>query len=147
MTNAAIKFFEVAYQEAGDVKTIEGTPASPGVAEGRAVVITRLEGLHKIRTDSILVCPNMSPEMTIVFSELKGVVTDHGGALANVSIVAREWGIPAVVGTLMATKSIQNGDLIRIDGAAGRVEIVLKAYRREITRVTEIWRAPTAGGT
>lgn len=127
MTNAAIKVFDVPYEEAADVKTIEGTPASPGVIEGTAVVITRLEDFHRIKAGTILVCPHMSPDMTIIFSEVKGIVTDHGSALANAAIVARECGIPAVVGTTNATQTIEDGDIIRLDGTVGRVEIISRA--------------------
>lgn len=126
MTNAAIKLFEVPYQEGADVKIIEGIPASPGVAEGRARVISRYEDLYRVKTDTILVCPRMSPDMTIVFSDAKGIVTNHGGASANAAIVARECGIPAVAGTSSATEDIEDGDYIVVDGTMGRVEIIRK---------------------
>lgn len=123
MVKAAIRLFPI-FEKAVEEKRLRGFPASPGVAEGRAVVITCLEDFHKIKPDTVLVCPHMSRNMIIVFSEVKGIVTDFGSALANAAIVARECGIPAVVGTTNATQAIEDGDIIRLDGTVGRVEII-----------------------
>ena len=62
-----------------------------------------------------------------MFLKIRGVVTDTGGMLTHAAIAAREYGIPAVVGTWNATNSIRNGDIIRIDGSAGVVEILQRA--------------------
>ena len=69
-------------------------------------------------------CPYTSPAWTPIFPKIRGVVTDSGGMLTHAAITAREYGIPAVVGTWVATSSIKDGDIIRVDGTNGVVEIV-----------------------
>ena len=76
-----------------------------------------------------MVYPFASPELTFIFPKIKGLVTDFGGLLAPAATIAREYGIPAVVGTSTATESINNGDVIRVDGTSGRVRIVARAQR------------------
>ncbi len=107
--------------------TLKGIPSSPGVIEGPATVITGREDLLRLKTGTILVCPHMSPEITMVFSQIKGMVTDQGSPLASAAIIAREDGIPAVAGTWTATECINDGDIIRVDGTMGRVEIISRA--------------------
>ncbi|MDP7601460.1 MAG: PEP-utilizing enzyme, partial [Rhodospirillales bacterium] len=72
----------------------------------------------------ILVCPYTGTAWTPLFLKIGGVVTDTGGMLTHAAIAAREYGIPAVVGTWTATNSIRNGDIIRLDGDNGVVEII-----------------------
>lgn len=105
-------------------KRIEGFPGSPGQIQGRARVITGHEDFAKLKTGDILVCPYTSPAWTPIFPKIKGVVTDSGGMLTHAAITAREYGIPAVVGTWVATTAIKDGDIIRIDGTNGVVEIL-----------------------
>ena len=107
-------------------KTIKGFPGAPGVSEGPARVIAGHEDLPTLKTGDILVCPHTSPAWTPIFSKIKGVVTDSGGVLKDASITAREYGIPAVVGTSVATTSIKDGDIIRVNGNEGLVEILSK---------------------
>ena len=109
--------------------TIKGSPASPGITEGLAVVITSYTDFKRLENDTILVCPNASPGITIVFSKIKGLVTDCGGMLASAAHIVREYGIPAVVGTSTATESIKDGDVIRVDGTNGCVSIVTRAQQ------------------
>jgi len=108
--------------------TFKGSPAAPGVIEGPTTVITGYKELQRITPGTILVCPHMSPELTVVFPEIKAIVTDHGGMLASAATIAREYGIPAVVGTLVATEFINGGDIIRVNGTEGRVEIVSRSH-------------------
>jgi pyruvate,water dikinase len=65
-----------------------------------------------------------SPSWVVVFTKIAGLVTDSGGALSHPAVVSREFGIPAVVGTRFATQRIRTGDRVRINGAAGVVEIL-----------------------
>jgi pyruvate,water dikinase len=104
-------------------KKIEGFPGAPGVIEGPARVVTDHKEFPKLKTGDILVCPYTSTAWTPIFPKIKGVVTDSGGMLTHAAITAREYGIPAVVGTWVATTTIKNGDIIRIDGTNGIVEI------------------------
>jgi pyruvate,water dikinase len=70
---------------------------------------------------TILVCPTTTPAWTPLFSQARGLVTDVGGVLAHGSIVAREFGIPAVLGTGQASQRIRHGQLITVDGDRGVV--------------------------
>jgi len=70
----------------------------------------------------------MAPTLTAIFPKIKAIVTDHGGILASAATIAREYGIPAVVGTLVATESINDGDIIGVNGTVGRVEIVSRSH-------------------
>ena len=85
--------------------------------------------------DSILVCTTTTPAWTPLFAQAKGLVTDIGGALAHGSIVAREYGIPAVMGTGEATQRIANGELIRVDGDSGIVILVDRIDTQEDERI------------
>ncbi|MDT7873947.1 MAG: PEP-utilizing enzyme [Pyrobaculum sp.] len=105
-------------------KVIKGFPASPGLVEGRAVVVTSLEELSKVKEGDILVCPNTSPAWGPVFAKVKAVVSDIGGLMAHAAIVAREYGVPAVVGTGNASRLVKDGMKIRVDGFKGVVEIL-----------------------
>jgi pyruvate, water dikinase len=109
--------------------TIKGSPAGPGVTEGLATVIASNEDLLTIIPDTILVYPHASPVLTPVLPKIKGLVTDTGGLLAPAATIAREYGIPVVVGTSVATDSINDGDVIRVDGTNGRVLIIKMAQR------------------
>ena len=108
---------------------IKGSPAAPGVTEGLATVIASHEDLLTIIPDSILVYPHASPVLTPVLPKIKGLVTDTGGLLASAATITREYGIPMVAGTSVATDSINDGDFIRVDGTNGRVRIVTRAQR------------------
>ncbi len=111
--------------------TLEGFPGAPGVVEGRARVIMDFEDFPSIESGDILVCPSTGTAWTPLFLKISGVVTDTGGMLTHAAIAAREYGIPAVVGTWNATNSIRTGDIVKIDGEAGVVEIVCRAWPRE----------------
>jgi pyruvate,water dikinase len=102
----------------------EGYPGAPGIVEGPARVITHFDDFPKLRHGEILVCPYTATAWTPLFPKIKAVVTDTGGMLTHAAITAREYRIPAVVGTWRATKSIQDGDIIRVDGNLGIVEIL-----------------------
>jgi phosphoenolpyruvate synthase/pyruvate phosphate dikinase len=76
-----------------------------------------------VRADTILVCPMTTPAWTQLFAHASGLVTDIGGILGHGSIVAREFGIPVVVGTSIGTEQIKHGQQITVDGDAGTVTI------------------------
>ena len=106
---------------------IEGFPGAPGVVEGPARLIMDYKEFQRVKTGDILVCPYTGTAWTPLFVKIAGVVTDTGGMLTHAAIAAREYDIPAVVGTWKATNSINDGDKIRIDGTAGVVEILERA--------------------
>ena len=105
----------------------EGYPGAPGIAEGVARVVKTFEGFSSLQQGDILVCPYTATAWTPLFPKIKAVVTDTGGMLTHAAITAREYRIPAVVGTWRATRSIGDGDLIRVNGNTGTVEILKKA--------------------
>ena len=103
-----------------------GAAAAPGLVEGVARVIMSAEKLSEIKMGEILVAPGTSAAWTVVFSIIKGLVTDGGGALSHPVIMARESGIPCVAGCLEGTAKIKTGQRIRVDGNQGVVYILGK---------------------
>jgi rifampicin phosphotransferase len=102
---------------------IKGQAASKGIARGRARVIRRLSEAEKLQQGEILVCQTTAPPWTPLFAIAAGVVTDTGGVLSHSAICAREYAIPCVVATQIATRIIQDGALITVDGSRGVVRI------------------------
>jgi pyruvate,water dikinase len=100
---------------------------SPGVVEGVARVILSERDLNQLQPGEILVTVATAVPWTPAFSVIAGVVTNAGGSLAHAVLVAREYGIPAAIGTREATKKIKTGDKIKVDGDAGAVYILEKA--------------------
>ena len=103
---------------------LDGFAVSPGQVTAPASIIRSPEDFDKMAPDSILVCHTTTPAWTPLFAQAQGLVTDIGGALAHGSIVAREYGIPAVMGTGAATQRIKAGQRIRVDGDRGTVTLV-----------------------
>jgi rifampicin phosphotransferase len=103
---------------------LRGFAVSPGQVSAPASVIRSPEDFSRMEPGTVLVCPTTTPAWTPLFSQARGLVTDVGGILAHGSIVAREYGIPAVLGTGIATTRIRSGQIIRVDGDAGTVTLV-----------------------
>jgi pyruvate,water dikinase len=104
--------------------TLEGVGASPGKVTGTATVLHGPEDFDRMERDAILVAKVTTPAWTPLFAMASGIVTDIGGPLSHGSIVAREYGIPAVLGTVSATKVIQSGQRISVDGDTGQVVVL-----------------------
>lgn len=104
---------------------VRGIPVSPGVYEGPARLVLGAEDFDSVRQGDVLVTRSTSPYFNVLLPLLGGIVTDRGGALSHAAIVAREYGIPGVVGTKTATSTITNGSRVRVDGGAGEVRIVV----------------------
>jgi phosphohistidine swiveling domain-containing protein len=117
-----IKEVQAANDPDGD--TLNGVPVSPGSVTAAASLIDSPAEFDKMLPDSILVCPMTTPAWTQLFAHAKGLVTDIGGILGHGSIVAREYGIPAVVGTGISTERIQHEQQISVDGDAGTVTLL-----------------------
>lgn len=100
-----------------------GVAVSSGIIEGRARVILRLEDAN-IEAGDILVTTFTDPSWTPVFVSIRGLVTEVGGMMTHGAVVAREYGLPAVVSVENATKLIKDGQRIRINGTEGYVEIL-----------------------
>jgi pyruvate,water dikinase len=101
--------------------------ATPGVVEGVARVIMTEDKLHEVKPGEILVAPGTSAPWTPAFEIISGLITDGGGALSHAIIVAREYGIPCVAGTVEATRKIKTGDRVKIDGNEGVAYILSKS--------------------
>jgi len=106
-----------------DALALSGVPASRGVVEGTARVILQPSEATEIEPGSILVTRATDPGWTPVFSVIGGLVLEIGGQLSHGAIVAREYGLPAVVNVPGATQRIADGQQIRVDGTGGRVTI------------------------
>jgi phosphohistidine swiveling domain-containing protein len=103
-----------------------GAAGAPGLVEGTARVILSFDQLSQLQPGEILVAPGTSASWTVVFSVIKGLVTDGGGALSHPVIMAREFGIPCVSGCVEGTQKIRTGQTIRVDGNRGVVFILDK---------------------
>jgi pyruvate,water dikinase len=100
---------------------LSGVAASPGSVSAPACILNGPEDFEKMNTGDVLVASITTPAWTPLFARASAVVTDIGGPLSHGSIVAREYGIPAVLGTVAATKRITHGQVITVDGDAGKV--------------------------
>ena len=104
-------------------KGLVGLPASPGRASGLARVIRTPEEFDRLQSGDVLIAPVTTPAWTPLFVHAAAVVTDTGSPLAHASLAAREYGIPAVVGTGNATARLQDGQRVLVDGNIGLVEV------------------------
>lgn len=102
---------------------IIGLPVSTGVIEGRARVILNMEEAD-LEDGDILVTAFTDPGWTSLFVSIKGLVTEVGGLMTHGAVIAREYGLPAVVGVENATKLIKDGQRIRVNGTEGYIEIL-----------------------
>ncbi len=101
-------------------KSITGSPVSPGSAEGRVRVVLDPRRAH-LQPGEILVCPGTDPSWTPLFLSASGLVMETGGLMTHGAVVAREYGIPAIVGVDRATQRLQTGQFIRINGSNGQI--------------------------
>jgi rifampicin phosphotransferase len=107
------------HKQKGNV--IQGVATSPGTVTATACVLHGVDDFSTMEPGSVLVAAITTPAWTPLFARAAAIVTDVGGPLSHGSIVAREYGIPAVLGTGVATQRIQNGQLITVDGTRGMV--------------------------
>jgi phosphohistidine swiveling domain-containing protein len=106
------------------IEGLRGVGASAGVVRGPARVTLSPTDVGRIGPGDIIVCPATNPSWVPVFAIAAGLVTNTGGILAHAAVVAREFGLPAVVGVAGATSRIPDGALIEIDGTAGSVRFI-----------------------
>lgn len=109
-------------EAAAPARELRGIAASAGRYRGRARVVLDPAGFDAIQPGDVLIAPTTSPAYNVVLPLIGAVVTDRGGMLSHAAIVAREYGIPAVVGTGSATADIRDGTLVLVDGDAGVVK-------------------------
>ena len=108
----------------GDSKELKGFAASNGVVEGVARVVKSVDEISRLQQGDILVCQVTNPTWAPIFQKISAAVSDIGGSMSHMAIVAREYGLPAVVGTGSATQKIKDGQRIRVDGGRGTVTIL-----------------------
>ena len=104
--------------------TLKGVPTSPGQVTAPACVLHGSEDFTRMRPGDVLVASTTTPAWTPLFAMAAAVVTDIGGPLSHGSIVAREYGIPAVMGTGVATRRIRDGQMVTVDGSSGAVTLL-----------------------
>ncbi|MFD1597432.1 phosphoenolpyruvate synthase [Halobellus rarus] len=111
---------ESAAEGDGDV-LFRGLGSSPGIASGEARIVTKLDHLDQVGDGDIIVTEMTMPDMVPAMKRASGIVTDEGGMTSHAAIVSRELGVPAVVGTGSATRQLEDGQPITIDGDKGTV--------------------------
>jgi pyruvate,water dikinase len=103
---------------------VKGNGASSGIVRGSARVIRTLAEATQLQPGDILVAEATMPPWTPYFSIVAAIVTDTGGILCHAAVMAREMGIPAVVGTRVGTTKIRDGQMVEVDGGAGTVRVL-----------------------
>ncbi len=116
--------FDAPVEEDSSDNSIKGISVSPETYEGIARIIQSPDDFHRLQQGDILVTKNTSASFNVVLPMLGAIVTDRGGQLSHAAIIAREYGIPAIVSTRNATQVIQDGARIRVDGKSGTVEVL-----------------------
>ena len=116
--------FDAPAGEEEDEKIVSGFPVSPGIYEGIARLIKSPSDFCRLQQGDVLISKSTSASFNIVMPLLGALVTDRGGQLSHAAIVAREYGIPGIVGSRTATTSITDGAKVRVDGDAGTVEMI-----------------------
>jgi phosphohistidine swiveling domain-containing protein len=108
---------------ATELRVLRGVAASPGSYRGRARVVDTIEEAASLQAGDVLVCRTTTPAWTPFFGVISALVTNGGGALSHSAIVAREFGIPAVIGTINGSATIRDGATVTVDGSNGVVLI------------------------
>ena len=116
------RLFAVTSQgQAGEDVLLKGTSGSPGVARGPAKIVHDVSEFGRLQAGDVLVAPVTNPAWTPLFQRAAAVVVDTGGSASHAAIVAREYGVPAVMGTMNGTKELKDGQWIQVDGSRGLV--------------------------
>jgi len=116
--------FDQAREIADEVDHLKGIGASAGIVRGPARIVLREDDFATVSPGDIVVSPSASPSWVSIFPVAGGLVTNTGGALSHAAVVAREFGLPAVVGAAGATTLIPAGRELEIDGTAGTVRLI-----------------------
>lgn len=114
-----------------EMNKVKGLPGSAGVTRGTARVIHSLAEAGKLQPGDVLIAVATEPPWTPLFATASAIVTDSGGVLSHSAVVAREYRIPAVVGTGNATTTFKDGQLLEVDGNAGTVRVIVEEQVHE----------------
>ena len=117
------EIFDVSAKKAPP-KSVAGLPVHPGIYEGPVRIISGPQDFNRLQQGDVLVTRTTGPSFNVVLPLLGAIVTDRGGQLSHAAIVAREYGIPGVVGTREATTMFTDGARVRVNGDAGTVELL-----------------------
>lgn len=112
--------FDVSAQRGGKAM-VQGIAASAGTIEGVARVMSGPSCFARVERGDIVVAQTTGPTYNVLLPTIGGIVTDRGGLLSHAAIVAREYGLPAVVGTVEGTTAIADGRRVRVNGTSGEV--------------------------
>lgn len=104
--------------------SLSGIPVSPGIFTGRVVVLSSPEEGHILKNGDILVTEGTNPAWTPLFLKIGGLIMETGGSISHGSVVAREYGLPAVAGVIDATRKLKNGQIVKVNGETGFVELI-----------------------
>lgn len=125
---------------------VKGEAASPGMASGPVKIIKSAKEISKVMTGDVLVAPQTNPDYVTAMKKSAAIVTDSGGRTSHAAIVSRELGIPAVVGSEVATKKLKNGLVVTVNGTSGEVykgavvksstsEVIISEHIKTATKV------------
>ncbi len=126
-SRAGAKYFGEGPQTSPEPQELRGAGASSGVARGPARVLRSLDEAGRLHAGDVLVTATTTPPWTPLFARVAALITDTGGILSHAAVVAREYRLPAVVGTGNATTSIKDGQIVEVDGSTGTIRIVSPA--------------------
>ena len=129
-------FYEGMRAESADGKSLIGSPVSPGVAEGCVRVVLDPRDAQ-LKPGEILVCPGTDPSWTLLFLSAAGLIMETGGMMTHGAVVAREYGIPAVVGVDQATRRLVTGQFVRVNGSTGLIELLPEETMVQKTKSSE----------
>ena len=113
-------------KEEENFESIKGMSASKGTAQGRVVIVKGVKDLPNINKGDVLVAVTTHPDYVPAMQKAVAIVTDEGGVTSHAAIVSREFGIPCIVGTKTATKTLNDGDYVEVDGSNGMIKILKK---------------------
>jgi rifampicin phosphotransferase len=117
---------EASTEARADADELFGHGVSPGVVSGRVRVLRSMEDIGRL-SGEIVVFPSIEPTLTPIFPLVRGLVAEMGGLLSHAAILAREYGLPAIVNVPDATRRLRDGDRVELDGASGRIRVLERA--------------------
>ena len=113
-----------------------GQAVSPGIGVGRVRIVMSAKDLSKVRAEDILVVPFTSPDYIQAMKKVAGIITDAGEKISHASLVSQELGIPAIVGTISATKMLKDGETVTVNGKTGEVFRGAFGAKRPLTEIS-----------
>ncbi len=121
---APLNRFDAEVQPQSDPRMLRGIGACAGTVRGSARVVLSPDDFARVQPGDILVCPSSNPSWVPLFGIISGLITNTGGVTSHAAVVAREFGLPAVVGTGDATHRVRDGQTVEVDGTSGEVRLL-----------------------